>query len=112
MKAASVMEPAERSRLAASTCRAMRRRAEECAPMLHLGFPALPLQWPASFHAWIDDEDPDGPVRPTPPLSSGEGPLMRVAEWGLDRVDHDGVGVFSRAGARVREWRRHHPADV
>ena len=103
---ASAMGDAERSHLANSISRAMRRRAGECAPMESLGVFPIPVQWPASFHGWIDDVDPDGPVRPNPPVSSGEGPLARSAQWRLDRVAHDGVVVFGRAGARVREWCR------
>ena len=91
--------------VANSFLRCMRKRAKECPRVESLGIPAWSGPTKKSFLEVIEGAAAF-PVRKTPPLSSGEGPLQYSLQWDLDRVATPGVVVFARAGDRVRDWRK------
>jgi hypothetical protein len=85
--------------------RAIRRRAAECPTFKDLGIPRVDLPDGASYLQFIGAE-PQGKLRPTPTVASGQGPLAHLRAWGLWDACPAGVVVFGRAGDRVRAWRK------
>ena len=98
---------ADRPAQAESILRSMRKRAQDCPELESMDIPPAPGLEPKSFLELIQGAA-EKPVRATPEAKRGEGPLRFFKEWGLDRLDHQGVIVIARAGSRVREWRNKH----
>lgn len=102
----------KRSDMVADTVlRGLRRNAAKCPPLPSIGIPPAEATEPATFLELIAGAA-ETPVRETPALSEEKGPLQYAALWGLDRVTTPGVVVFSRAGDRVREWRKKHGQEA
>ena len=78
-----------------------RRRANECAQLESIGVPAATSCYPRKFWGWIDNLVIP-PVRNTPSVTSGGGPLAYVQKWDLRPTAICGAIVFGRAGDRVR----------
>jgi hypothetical protein len=98
---------AERSALLEMVIRTIRSNAARCAAPTSLGIPPSPGLSPSTFLAWIDDE-PAPPARPNPPPARGaiQGPMRRVQEWDLARINLEAAVCFGRSAERVAKWRR------